>query len=78
MTAKERHDLLQALCELLPESDASTILAMSPDDPITYVEAYTACTRAGVRIDRVLRRRILAALDAQMDEDDRKVRSGLN
>lgn len=75
MTANERIDLLHALCDLLPEPEASVIRAMSPDDPITYVEAYTACTRAGVRIDRVLRRRILMALDAQMDEDDRRVSS---
>jgi hypothetical protein len=78
MTAKERYDLLSALCALLPEHDASSILAMSPDDPITYVEAYTACTRAGVSIDRALRRQILAALDAQMDEDERQLRSTLN
>lgn len=78
MTAEERYELLQTLCALLPDRDASAILAMSADDPIAYIQAYAACNRAGVRIDRALRRRILAALDAQMDEDERQLRSSLN
>jgi hypothetical protein len=73
MNANERLDLLHTLCDLLPEPEASMVRSMSPEDPITYVEAYTACTRAGVNLDRALRRRILVALDAQIGEGDGRV-----
>jgi hypothetical protein len=70
MDAHARGALLQQLCDLLPEHDATLIRAMSPDDPITYVEAYTTFRRTGVELPRPLRRQLLRALDSQIDAEE--------
>lgn len=73
MDENERVALLEALCALLPEHDATLLRSMSADDPITYVEAYSAFQHAGVKLSRSLRLKLLAALDAQIDASERRL-----
>jgi hypothetical protein len=69
MSEQLRPDLLRLLCAELPRSEADMIETMSPDDVMSYVEAFSAAKRAGVEIPSDLRRALAAAMHEYSESD---------
>lgn len=74
MNDQQRRRLLHVVCGLLPRDHAGEILALPPDDYMTYVKAYIA-TR-DLALPRGLRQLLLTTIYELMDaETERTLRA---